>query len=331
MFKKVFGTANKYIENIFNKDSNDSNSNDISLINELPDEILEQIFLRLSAIDLTKKVNLVCKKWNFLIKNNEFWIQKSIHDKKLTKQKLQLLNERQIGWNAKKNYFNNIFSRNLLKNGSAENTFDNWYFCGNKNIENLNIENLVLKCKQESVKKSGPNNFKTEWAKCKDGWSIEKHKINLLDNNKEMCVFVTSYFLSTKMQCIDLWDEGVDEETFNQLMLDIEISELYSARANMGCEYKLKVYLLSKDFQLVDSFFHDETIHDPVPDLNWKLIKHKFDSRSFKKDVRYILYSHSGKVSLFLACNIWPFIPSISERFLNFNYRSCQHLLSSLS
>jgi len=102
MFKKVFGTANKYIENIFNKDSNDSNSNDISLINELPDEILEQIFLRLSAIDLTKKVNLVCKKWNFLIKNNEFWIQKSIHDKKLTKQKLQLLNERQIGWNAKK-------------------------------------------------------------------------------------------------------------------------------------------------------------------------------------------------------------------------------------
>jgi hypothetical protein len=122
------------------------------------------------------------------------------------------------------------------------------------------------------------------------------------------------------MQCIDLWDEGVDEETFNQLMLDIEISELYSARANMGCEYKLKVYLLSKDFQLVDSFFHDETIHDPVPDLNWKLIKHKFDSRSFKKDVRYILYSHSGKVSLFLACNIWPFIPSISERFLNFNY-----------
>ena len=146
MFKKVFGTANKYIENIFNKDSNDSNSNDISLINELPDEILEQIFLRLSAIDLTKNVILVCKKWNIVITNNEFWIQKSIHDKILTKQELQLLNERQIGWNAKKNYFNNIFSKNLLKNGSAENTFDNWYFCGNENIQNF--ENLVLKCKQ---------------------------------------------------------------------------------------------------------------------------------------------------------------------------------------
>ena len=97
------------------------------------------------------------------------------------------------------------------------------------------------------------------------------------------------------MQCIDLFNEGINEETFSQFNpIIIEISEVYGSRDNFGCEYNLNVFLLSKNFELIDSFSHSEII-DQNSDVSFiKLIKHKFDT--LKQTVRYILYSHSGKV-----------------------------------
>jgi hypothetical protein len=82
-----------------------------------------------------------------------------------------------------------------------------------------------------------------------------------------------------------------------KFILIIIVSELYSPRAQLECEYHLKVYLLSKDLKLIDSFLHDETVYSSH-ELDWKLIKHTFCSKSYNNAVRYIIYCHSGKVNL---------------------------------
>jgi len=188
---------------------------------------------------------------------------------------------------------NNFNDRNLIKNGSAEQTFDEWYFCDKDEIIKDNFEKIVLKCREESVKSSGSNDlFTLEFESCHNDWSIIKEYNDSL--KKEISYFVGSNYLSKKMQCIDLFNEGI--ETFSQTFnpISIEISEIYGSRDNFGCEYNLNVYLLSKNFELIDSFSHSEVI-DQNHDVSLiKLIKHKFDL--LKQTVRYILYSHSGKV-----------------------------------
>lgn len=199
-----------------------------------------------------------------------------------------------VNFYLKNNKINSFNDRNLLKNGSAEQTFDEWYFCNKDEIIKNDFEKIISKCKEESVKSSGSNDlFTLECEKCLNNWSIIKEYNDSL--KKEISYFVGSYYLSTKMQCIDLFNEGINEETFSQFNpIIIEISEVYGSRDNFGCEYNLNVFLLSKNFELIDSFSHSEII-DQNSDVSYiKLIKHKFDT--LKQTVRYILYSHSGKV-----------------------------------
>ena len=165
-----------------------------------------------------------------------------------------------VNFYLKNNKINSFNDRNLLKNGSAEQTFDEWYFCNKDEIIKNDFEKIISKCKEESVKSSGSNDlFTLECEKCLNNWSIIKEYNDSL--KKEISYFVGSYYLSTKMQCIDLFNEGINEETFSQFNpIIIEISEVYGSRDNFGCEYNLNVFLLSKNFELIDSFSHSEII-----------------------------------------------------------------------
>jgi len=162
------------------------------------------------------------------------------------------------GINRNRNKAFKIKNKQNVDNNSNKSKIFNFYLNNNKIINNFNDRNLI-----------------------KNG-------------KKEISYFVGSNYLSKKMQCIDLFNEGI--ETFSQTFnpISIEISEIYGSRDNFGCEYNLNVYLLSKNFELIDSFSHSEVI-DQNHDVSLiKLIKHKFDL--LKQTVRYILYSHSGKV-----------------------------------
>ena len=68
--------------NVFCKNKNNSNGQ-IDLINELPEDLLEEIFINIPAKDLCLKTMRVCKKWRSIIDSDTFWIEKCLRDKKL--------------------------------------------------------------------------------------------------------------------------------------------------------------------------------------------------------------------------------------------------------
>lgn len=120
-------------------ENNNNNSNSYFPINDLPDDLLDEIFLCLSADDLCKCVPIVCKRWLNLVNKESFWVQKCLRDNRLNKYLISKLNERQLGWNclAKKIYLSDIFSKNLLINPCGVDSFDNWCFIQNFNLKDL--------------------------------------------------------------------------------------------------------------------------------------------------------------------------------------------------
>lgn len=298
------------LRNMFHRNNfHNENQDDYSQfpINNLPDIVLEEIFLRLTSKELTQKLVLVCKKWHNIIENNSFWVQKCIRDKRLTEKQIELLNNKLLTNKVKKFYFSNILKRNLLKNSCGEQKFNHWYFFetgptnfnsnANFNDEKL-IKNIIKTYDTNHVKNGGPNDWSYEWANYSNGWSIEKEPTDtyeqLIINDKLLSTFVTSHYLGKKLQVIDLEKEGLNEDIFAKLMPDIEISEHYASRLEIGFEYFLKVLLVSKDFEIIDSFAHESVREFPI---NWICVKHRFNYDSSKKIVRYILFYHAGKVS----------------------------------
>ncbi len=79
-----------------------------------------------------------------------------------------------------------------------------------------------------------------------------------------------------------------------KLKPNIEISENYTARNTIGCEYYLKVFLINDDFEIVD-FFKFQDIISEFPAF-WNHVSHTFLFDSLKyKSLRYVLYYHAGK------------------------------------
>ena len=118
--------------------SNES-ANSFFPINDLPDDLLDEIFLCLPGKDLCQCVPLVCSRWFHLVSNESFWVQKCLRDNHLNKYLIGKLNEKQIGWNclAKQIYLSGIFSKNLLVNACGCNSFDDWCFIQNFNLKDL--------------------------------------------------------------------------------------------------------------------------------------------------------------------------------------------------
>jgi hypothetical protein len=97
-------------------------------LNQLPYELLEEIFLRLDGTHLCQSVGRVCKRWRDSLANDSFWTQKCINDGKMNKKLLSILNEKQIVWSPKKTYFYNTFMKNFIKNPNGDNSFNHWSF-----------------------------------------------------------------------------------------------------------------------------------------------------------------------------------------------------------
>ena len=159
----------------------DSNLGDINKL--LPDDLLENILLRLSGNDLCKSAVLVCKRWNSIIENQSFWIFKCLTDKKLNRKLINLLYERHIETEAKKIYFIDLFTRNFLKNPCGDEAFDYWKLLSYEEQNKINssnkmtphdIEKIIINYKRNHILTRQQNLWETEWQNCLSfTWAIE--------------------------------------------------------------------------------------------------------------------------------------------------------------
>jgi len=81
----------KRMKNYFGSDNSSSSSESSIPIQGLPDDILEEILIRIPGVDLFKNVVLVCRQFKSIIDMEAFWSRKCQRDQKLTKSQLQKL------------------------------------------------------------------------------------------------------------------------------------------------------------------------------------------------------------------------------------------------
>ena len=260
-------------------------------INDLPDLVLENIFQQLSSNDLIKNGVLVCKKWNRIINDDLFWLNRLVNQSKIDRNNAILLGQDSVGLKLKHIYLTNFFNYNLLKNPCGDDYFKYWHST-QVNHEYLETETVIREYK-ENINK--PNELE---------WKIEKDHVGcdeLLDeNSKVLKNFATSYNWADKMQLIELDQSTLDFiEKCIDINLDIklEVNENYAARCDCGSIYKLNVYLVNDEYQIIDSYLFT----DQMPQFTggkWKLASNLFD---VKKPFKYIIYYHGGQDSHYWA------------------------------
>lgn len=281
-------------------------NNEISTSNfpmDFPILILENIFLHIPGEYLCKNHCLVSKKWNKLIECNSLWLKKCRKESKINNDLKNSLDKRFTNY-AKKLYFNKLYiTNNLLKNPDGKELLKDWWFnySSNSNAFNsyqyyfpknlvhnfsFNISEVINKYKELKDKHLDTN---TKWATY----------MSIVDRDSQFA-FVTTYSLGEKIQVIDLNDYDLEISLLNSL-LKLEICEYYSSRNTFKYIYFLRVYLISKDFEVMDTFKHEYVCRNDEYPLKWNKISHMFNLSKFKKSVRFILYYHAGQVSLNLT------------------------------
>ncbi len=115
--------------------------------------------------------------------------------------------------------------------------------------------------------------------------------------------FATSSRLGEKMQVIDLSESETKliETIQKKLNLKLEIIEYYTSVSHSSI-YKLNLFLINKDFQIVDNFTYYVQIPNnrnqqqrlTTTNMIWRKVSHVFD---VKKPIKYIIFYHAGQSS----------------------------------
>jgi hypothetical protein len=289
-----FDTENQTMS-VSNSTNDIKSSNNIN-INILPVIVMEKIFENISGNELINSVILVCKQWNSIIDNEAFWLRKCLKENKLDNKQVTILHRFGI-FKTKHIYFSNLLKKNLLRNTCGDEKFQYWH--STETIQ-VNFENaqpkIVRRIIQDYKEKIVKPNERT--------WQIEtEHNGSeaLFDaNNNLLKNFATSYYWAGKMQVVELDQfimDLVEKCIETDLGLKLEINENYAARFDCGSIYKLNVYLVNVNYEIVDSY----QFQDQMPqwsEAKWMLASHLFD---VKKPFKYIIYYHGGQDTQFWA------------------------------
>lgn len=287
-------------------------------IDDLPDDLLDSIFLYLPGRDLCRSCILVSKRWHRIIDNKSFWIQKCLTNLNLIKcLKRSQQADVTFSWQnyAKLVYCSNFFDRNLLKNPRGNKQFDYWCVCNEttkelrdsrpiRSSEKLKEICTFYKLNQivhlNAIKPDVAN--QTNSKKLKKCLPIPNWRVEITENHFTRDIHLFDSFktkgFGEKMQLIDLAAEGYGlyPHFMTELKPDIEVYEYYRVHNSECCEYSLVVYLMTGEYEFIDSFlFRDKTEQNHS---DWKCVYHKFLRQNLKSSpiVRFILFYHSGKV-----------------------------------
>lgn len=222
----------------------------------LPEEVLLEILSLVPPLDLIRRCRLVCRQWRDVIDSSTLWkmiCQKMGHIPKDWKHQPK-------DW--KKYYYLSNRRRNLLKNTCANEGFKFWKLEKNEG-HHWKVEDLPGEHGQQH-----PDDTVTKY-------------------------FVTSFEKCLKSQLIDLRKMGYSKELMDSDQPDIVIRDWFAARADCGCQYEIKVHLLSEDKKVLCKFSPELVFIPQWSDAHWQEMSHTF--RDYGPGVRYIYFSHGGK------------------------------------
>lgn len=227
-------------------------------VQELPDEILGEVLLRLPAADLVTSCVRVCRRWRDVLNSQTLWKEKCRRDYHYTDQMLIPVGD------FKQHYFKNPYNKNLIKNPCA--------------IEGLTQWKIIC---------NGGHGWKHEAEPC---GSHPVKNYARIDSCGPIGCWVTSFGECMKEQEIDLVSRGCSPEILDNVRPDICVSEWYAARFDCPCEYKIKVLLLNEEKRVLERY----RFADSKPaGRDWFQQSHVFTS--YRPGCRYIKIIHGGK------------------------------------
>ncbi|XP_021099029.1 F-box only protein 44 isoform X1 [Heterocephalus glaber] len=224
-------------------------------INELPENILLELFMHVPARQLLLHCRPVCSLWRDLIDLVTLWKRKCLLEGFITEDWDQPVADWKVF------YFLCSLRRNLLHNLCAEEGFEFW-----------------------SLDVNGGDEWKVE------DLSWEQRKEFPSDQVKKY--FVTSYYTCLKSQVVDLKAEGYWEELMDTMQPDIEVKDWFAARPDCGSKYQLCVQLLSSAHTPLGTFQPDPAMIQRKSDAKWREVSHTFSN--YPPGVRYIWFQHGG-------------------------------------
>ncbi|XP_043852803.1 F-box only protein 6-like [Dromiciops gliroides] len=231
-------------------------------INELPEEVLLELFSLVPARELLRRCRPVCSLWRDLIDQVSLWKRKCLREGFISQDWDQPVDDWKVF------YFLCSLQKNLICNPCAQDGFKFWKL--DKNRGN--------KWKVEDI----PRDHGTEFP----------------DPKVKKC-FVTSYDTCLKSQLIDLKAKGYWKELMDSVKPDIVIKDWFAARNDCGCTYRICVELLSDNFEVLAKFKPAPVYIEQWSGAKWKEVSYTFSN--YPPRVRYIYFRHGGKDTQFWA------------------------------
>ncbi|KAI5139366.1 F-box only protein 6 [Manis pentadactyla] len=231
-------------------------------INELPENILLEVFTHVPARQLLLHCRPVCSLWRDLIDVVTLWKRKSLLAGFITEDWDQSVADWKIF------FFLCSLRRNLLRNPCAEEDMTSW-----------------------QIDSNGGDRWKVESLPGEHGTDFPDSRVKKY--------FVTSYGMCLKSQLVDLKAEGYWEELLDTFRPDIMVQDWFAARADCGCTYRIRVQLVSADYIVLASFEPPPVTVLQWNDARWTEVSHTFSD--YPPGVRHILFQHGGKDTQFWA------------------------------
>ncbi|KAI4536930.1 hypothetical protein MG293_013133 [Ovis ammon polii] len=231
-------------------------------INQLPENILLEVFTHVPARQLLRNCRPVCCLWRDLIDLVSLWKRKCLREGYVTEDQDQPVSDWKVF------YFLCSLRRNLLRNPCAEEDMRFW-----------------------KIDSNGGDQWKVESLPGAHGTGFPDAEVKKY--------FVTSYDMCLKSQIIDLRAEGYWEELLDKFRPDIVVKDWFAPRADCGCTYHIRVQLASADYLILASFEPPPVTIHQWNDAKWTEVSHTFSD--YPPGVRHIFFQHGGKDTQFWA------------------------------
>ncbi|XP_072464965.1 F-box only protein 44-like [Notamacropus eugenii] len=231
-------------------------------INELPENVLLEVFSLVPARELLLHCQPVCRLWRDLINLVTLWKQKCQREGFISENGDQPVADWKIF------YFLCSLQRNLIQNPCAQEGFKFWRIDKNRG-DKWNVEDIP--------REQGREFPDPQIKKC----------------------FVTSYDTCLKSQLVDLKSKGYWKELMDTVRPDIVIKDWFAARNDCGCTYRIHVKLLSDNYKVLAEFRPAPAYIEQWSGAEWKEVFYTFSN--YPPGVRYIHFQHGGKDTQFWA------------------------------
>ncbi|XP_051844505.1 F-box only protein 6-like [Antechinus flavipes] len=231
-------------------------------INELPENVLLELFSLIPARELLRHCRPVCSLWRDLIDLVSLWKRKCQREGFISENWDQPVADWKVF------YFLCSLRRNLLRNPCAEEGLEFW-----------------------RIDQNGGDNWKVEETPGAHGRDFPDPRVKKY--------FVTSYHTCLKSQMIDLKAEGYWNELMDVVRPDIVVKDWFAARYDCACRYQICVQLLSANFLVLDTFEPPPMEIKQWSDCEWREVSHTFSN--YPRGVRHIRFQHGGKDTQYWA------------------------------